>query len=74
LLRGPHIFFKCGKAGEQMRAGGSTLAGGPGTHGPPPPRRYGAAQLQTLSIFCIHNIINKLCLKSTYPDNEITII
>jgi len=34
--RGPHIFFQCGKAGEQTRAGGaSTLAWGPGPHRPP---------------------------------------
>jgi len=32
LQGGQHIFFKCGKAGEQKRAGASTLAGG----APPP--------------------------------------
>jgi len=36
LQGGPHIFFKCRKAGEQTRArGASTLTGGPGPRGIP---------------------------------------
>jgi len=33
---GPHIFFKCGKVGEQKKAGGQHFSrGGPAPMGPP---------------------------------------
>jgi len=50
FAEGSHIFFKCGKAEEQTRAG---RAGGPGPC-VPPPRRYGTAPIVSSVLFVYH--------------------
>jgi len=60
ICRGPHIFFKYGKAGEKQEQGGQHFSrGGPGHRGPPDSTGLIHGQL-LLSLLCIlsHAISN----------------